>query len=59
MPVYGSGGFTAYSDGQLGEQLSGWVSGQRIPRVKIKIGESWGTDAARDLARMRQARGCR
>ena len=32
------------------------MSGQRIPRVKIKIGESWGTDEARDLARMRQAR---
>jgi len=37
-------------------QLGGWVSGQRIPRVKIKIGESWGTDEVRDLARMRQAR---
>ena len=32
------------------------MSGQRIPRVKIKIGESWGTDEVRDLARMRQAR---
>ena len=52
VPVYGSGGFTS----QLGDQLSGWVSGQRIPRVKIKIGESWGVDPARDLARMRQAR---
>ena len=56
VPVYGSGGFTAYDEGQLREQLSGWVSGQRIPRVKIKIGESWGTGEARDLARMRQAR---
>ena len=27
--------------------------GSGIPRVKIKIGESWGADAARDLARMR------
>ena len=56
VPVYGSGGFTAYGEGELREQLGGWVSGQRIPRVKIKIGESWGTDEARDLARMRQAR---
>ena len=56
VPVYGSGGFTAYGEGQLREQLSGWVSGQRIPRVKIKIGESWGANEARDLARMRQAR---
>ena len=56
VPVYGSGGFTSYTDGQLRDQVSGWVSGQGIPRVKIKIGESWGADPARDLARMRQAR---
>jgi L-alanine-DL-glutamate epimerase-like enolase superfamily enzyme len=36
-PVYGSGGFTSYSDSQLEQQLSGWVE-QGIPRVKIKIG---------------------
>ena len=56
VPVYGSGGFTTYDEGQLRDQLSGWASGQRIPRVKIKIGESWGADPARDLDRMRQAR---
>ncbi len=28
----------------------------RIPRVKIKIGESWGADERRDLARARLAR---
>ena len=37
VPVYGSGGFTAYDDAQLSEQLSGWVS-QGIPRVKMKVG---------------------
>ena len=42
VPVYGSGGFTTYGDRQLHDQLSGWVLEQRIPRVKIKIGESWG-----------------
>lgn len=36
-PLYGSGGFTAYSDTQLRDQLSGWI-GQGIPRVKMKIG---------------------
>jgi L-alanine-DL-glutamate epimerase-like enolase superfamily enzyme len=56
VPVYGSGGFTSYDEGQLRDQLSGWASAQRIPRVKIKIGESWGADPARDLDRMRQAR---
>ena len=52
VPVYGSGGFTTYDDRQLHDQLSGWVLEQRIPRVKIKVGESWGAAAGRDLERM-------
>jgi L-alanine-DL-glutamate epimerase-like enolase superfamily enzyme len=56
VPVYGSGGFTAYDERQLREQLTHWALEQRIPRVKIKIGESWGTDPTRDLRRMHQAR---
>lgn len=56
VPVYGSGGFTSYSQRRLHDQLDGWAHGQRIPRVKIKIGESWGTEPDRDLARMRKAR---
>jgi L-alanine-DL-glutamate epimerase-like enolase superfamily enzyme len=51
VPVYGSGGFTSYSDEQLSEQLSGWVDAG-IPRVKMKIGR----DPDRDPARMRAAR---
>jgi L-alanine-DL-glutamate epimerase-like enolase superfamily enzyme len=50
-PVYGSGGFTSYSDRQLAKQLSGWVN-QGIPRLKMKIGR----DAGRDLERVRVAR---
>ena len=50
-PVYGSGGFTSYSDRQLAKQLSGWIN-QDIPRVKMKIGR----DAKRDLDRVRVAR---
>jgi len=56
VPVYGSGGFTTYDDKQLEEQLRFWVEEQRIPRVKIKIGESWGRDERRDLARAEFAR---
>src|SRR5690349_6084844 len=56
VPVYGSGGFTSYDEQQTREQLSGWVEKDRIPRVKIKIGESWGTEPARDLARVALAR---
>lgn len=56
VPVYGSGGFTTYDDARQHRQLTGWVHEQGIPRVKIKIGESCGTEVARDLARMAAAR---
>ncbi|MEU6673136.1 enolase C-terminal domain-like protein [Streptomyces sp. NPDC046853] len=56
VPVYGSGGFTTYHDTHLAAQLNGWVHGQRIPRVKIRIGEAWGRAVTRDLLRVRTAR---
>ncbi|MFF8772625.1 enolase C-terminal domain-like protein [Kitasatospora sp. NPDC015120] len=56
VPVYGSGGFTTYSDKRMTRQLRGWTEDQGIPRVKIKIGESRGTRERRDLARVRAAR---
>jgi L-alanine-DL-glutamate epimerase-like enolase superfamily enzyme len=56
VPVYGSGGFTTYDEQQTRDQLSGWVAGQGIPRVKIKIGESWGGNERRDLDRVALAR---
>ena len=56
VPVYGSGGFTTYDAGRLRQQLTDWAVTQRIPRVKIKIGESWGGAPERDLARIAQAR---
>ena len=56
MPVYGSGGFTSYDDNQTREQLAGWVEKDHIPRVKIKIGESWGAREDRDLERVALAR---
>ena len=56
VPVYGSGGFTSYDDTRTRQQLSEWVDKERIPRVKIKIGESWGGNERRDLARAEFAR---
>jgi L-alanine-DL-glutamate epimerase-like enolase superfamily enzyme len=56
VPVYGSGGFTTYDGHRLDRQLDGWVAEQGIPRVKIKVGESWGREVGRDLERIRQAR---
>jgi L-alanine-DL-glutamate epimerase-like enolase superfamily enzyme len=54
--VYGSGGFTSFTDDQLANQLGGWVHGQGIPRVKMKVGEAWGSRPARDLERVQTAR---
>lgn len=51
VPVYGSGGFTSYSDRRLREQLSGWVD-QGISRVKMKVGR----EPERDPERVRVAR---
>jgi L-alanine-DL-glutamate epimerase-like enolase superfamily enzyme len=51
VEVYGSGGFTSYSDAQLTQQLAGWVE-EGIPRVKMKIG----THPDDDLRRVHVAR---
>jgi L-alanine-DL-glutamate epimerase-like enolase superfamily enzyme len=51
VPLYGSGGFTSYSDERLAEQLGGWVD-EGFPRVKMKIGREPDRDPARlDTAR--------
>jgi L-alanine-DL-glutamate epimerase-like enolase superfamily enzyme len=55
VPVYGSGGFTSYSDERLAEQLGGWAA-DGIPRVKMKVGRDPGRDPDR-LAAARQAIG--
>jgi L-alanine-DL-glutamate epimerase-like enolase superfamily enzyme len=55
VPVYGSGGFTSYSQARLTEQLSGWVE-QGIPRVKMKVGTSPELDPAR-VSAVREAIG--
>jgi L-alanine-DL-glutamate epimerase-like enolase superfamily enzyme len=51
VPVYGSGGFTSYSDEQLREQLSSWVE-QGMTSVKMKVGRG----PERDEERVRLAR---
>lgn len=37
IPVYGSGGFTSYSDAQLRGQFEGWA-GQGFTKFKMKVG---------------------
>jgi L-alanine-DL-glutamate epimerase-like enolase superfamily enzyme len=56
VPLYGSGGFTTYSDEITAAQLEHWVGDLGLPRVKIKIGESWGSHEQRDLHRVALAR---
>jgi L-alanine-DL-glutamate epimerase-like enolase superfamily enzyme len=56
VPVYGSGGFTTYDDATAAAQLEHWTVGLSIPRVKIKVGESWGANEERDIERAAHAR---
>ena len=51
IPVYGSGGFTTYTDRQLQDQLGGWAA-KGFKDVKMKIG----THPDQDPARVRTAR---
>ena len=56
VPVYGSGGFTSYSEAELTGQLGSWVHDRGIPRVKMKIGTDWGTADDRDVRRVAAVR---
>ena len=56
VPVYGSGGFTTYDDATTIAQLTLWTRDWSIPRAKIKIGESRGTNTGRDMHRVALAR---
>ncbi|MGZ6176274.1 MAG: enolase C-terminal domain-like protein, partial [Candidatus Binataceae bacterium] len=52
VPVYGSGGFTSYTDAQLARQFEDWA-GQGIRAFKMKVGRQWERDAARVTAARR------
>jgi len=52
VAVYGSGGFTSYSDAQLQTQLAGWVERDGCRWVKMKIG----SEPTRDPHRVKVAR---
>jgi L-alanine-DL-glutamate epimerase-like enolase superfamily enzyme len=52
VPIYGSGGFTTYSDERLACQLAGWVEQDGCCWVKMKIGSQRDRDPARvEMAR--------
>jgi L-alanine-DL-glutamate epimerase-like enolase superfamily enzyme len=52
VPIYGSGGFTSYSEERLRDQLGGWVEETGCQFVKMKIG----TDPGQDVGRMAMAK---
>jgi L-alanine-DL-glutamate epimerase-like enolase superfamily enzyme len=52
VPIYGSGGFTTYSDRELEQQLGGWVAEQGCAFVKMKVG----SEPARDPHRVAVAK---
>lgn len=52
VPIYGSGGFTTYTDAELEAQLGGWVRDDGCRWVKMKVG----TDPDRDPHRVAVAK---
>jgi L-alanine-DL-glutamate epimerase-like enolase superfamily enzyme len=52
VPIYGSGGFTTYTDARLRDQLSAWIAEDGCRWVKMKIG----TNPKRDPNRVCAAR---
>ena len=52
VPIYGSGGFTTYTDAQLKTQLADWVKRDGCRFVKMKIG----SEPERDPERVMQAK---
>ena len=51
VTIYGSGGFTSYTNERLSDQLAGWVA-DGLTAVKMKVGR----DADEDVARVQAAR---
>ncbi|HJQ42362.1 MAG TPA: enolase C-terminal domain-like protein [Jatrophihabitantaceae bacterium] len=56
VPIYGSGGFTSYTEAELCDQLAHWVKQDGVGRVKMKIGTDRGARETQDIARVEAAR---
>lgn len=55
VPVYGSGGWTSYSDEELVDEMVGVVE-QGYSMIKFKVGVEGGTNLRRDLRRVSMVR---
>jgi L-alanine-DL-glutamate epimerase-like enolase superfamily enzyme len=56
VPVYGSGGWTSYSDEQLVEEMVHMVKEEGYSTIKFKVGFEGGSKPGRDLERVRKVR---
>tara|TARA_B100000949_G_scaffold15701_1_gene12208 strand:- start:643 stop:1749 length:1107 start_codon:yes stop_codon:yes gene_type:complete len=55
VPVYGSGGWTNFSEKELLEEMTRYVS-DGIPRVKMKVGKDFGSSEREDIERVAAVR---
>ena len=55
VPIYGSGGWTNFSEDELVAEMAGYVE-QGIPRVKMKVGKDFGSAEREDLQRLAAVR---
>ena len=55
VPIYGSGGWTSFSEDELVKEQTGYVE-RGIPRVKMKVAKDFGKSEAEDLKRLAAVR---
>ena len=55
VPVYGSGGWTNFSETELVAEMTDYVA-QGIPRVKMKVGKDFGKSEREDIQRLAAVR---
>lgn len=56
ISVYGSGGWTSYSDDELVEEMVGLVQKDGYKMIKFKVGVEGGNNTNRDVERVRKVR---
>ncbi|MDO4323599.1 MAG: mandelate racemase/muconate lactonizing enzyme family protein [Lachnospiraceae bacterium] len=56
VPVYGSGGWTSYSDDELVAEMVSLVKDEGYQTIKFKVGVEGGQNPTRDVVRVRKVR---
>jgi L-alanine-DL-glutamate epimerase-like enolase superfamily enzyme len=55
VPVYGSGGWTSFTEEELVREQTGWVE-RGFPRIKLKVGKDFGRAEREDVRRLAAVR---